>query len=57
MEIINWLEKRGVNINKPIKFPLSRVDIADAIGVTSVHLSRVSVELREEKVVDCRTTG
>lgn len=54
MEIINRLEKRGANISKPIKFPLSRVDIADAIGVTSVHLSRISVELREEKIVDCR---
>jgi len=54
MDIINRLEKRGVNINKDIKFPLSRVDIADAIGVTSVHLSRVSVELREDNIVDCR---
>lgn len=54
MEIINRLKKRGVNIYKPIKFPLSRVDIADAIGVTSVHLSRVSVELRDEGIVDCR---
>lgn len=54
MDIIRRLDKRGVNINKPIKFPLSRVDIADAIGITSVHLSRVSVELREENIVDCR---
>lgn len=54
MEIIKRLEKRGVDINRPVMFPLSRVDIADAIGVTSVHLSRVSVELREEGIVDCR---
>lgn len=54
MDIVNRLQKRGVDIDKPIHFPLSRVDIADAIGITSVHLSRVSVELREQGVVDCR---
>jgi len=52
--MISRLESRGVDISKPIFFPLTREEIADAIGVTSVHLCRVSVELRRSNVVDCR---
>lgn len=36
-----------------IEFPLTQDDIADAIGVTPVHVSRVTKELREAGIVDC----
>ncbi len=53
-ELIERLSQRGVNIDQPIDIPLSREDIADAIGVTSVHLSRISADLRKQGIVDCR---
>lgn len=39
--------------NNSIEFPLTQDDIADAIGVTPVHVSRVTKELREAGIVDC----
>ena len=52
--MVSRLKERGVDISQSIFFPLTREEIADAIGVTSVHLCRVSVELRKIKIVDCR---
>ncbi|MCK5727378.1 MAG: Crp/Fnr family transcriptional regulator [Thiotrichaceae bacterium] len=54
LEIIKRLTERGVDTSKPIIFPLSRIDIADAVGITPVHLGRVSVELSNENIVVCR---
>lgn len=53
-DLVDRLEKRGLDIHQTMVFPLSREDIADAIGITPVHLSRVSVELSNEQVVECR---
>jgi CRP-like cAMP-binding protein len=53
-QMVSRLKERGVDISQSIFFPLTREEIADAIGVTSVHLCRVSVELRKLKIVDCR---
>ncbi len=52
--LITRLERRGVDTTQLIEFPLTREDIADAVGITSVHLSRISAELRLQGVVDCR---
>ena len=54
MELVERLERRGVDVGERMPFPLSRVDIADAIGITSVHLGRVSVELSQSDIVECR---
>ena len=53
-KMLNRLKERGADISKPVYFPLTREEIADAIGITSVHLCRISVELRRSKIVDCR---
>lgn len=52
--ILKKLEERGVSTKGSIDFPLMREDIADAIGITSVHLSRLSTELAKDKIIDCR---
>lgn len=52
--IVSRLQERGVDTSKSIYFPLTREEIADAIGITSVHLCRISVELRRLNIVDCR---
>ena len=54
LEIIKRLSERGVDTTLSITFPLSRIDIADAVGITPVHLGRVSVELSNENIVICR---
>ena len=53
-QMVSRLKGRGVDITQSIFFPLTREEIADAIGVTSVHLCRVSVELRKLNIIDCR---
>ncbi|MCK5812666.1 MAG: Crp/Fnr family transcriptional regulator [Cocleimonas sp.] len=54
VDLIERLKRRGVDVNSTVDFPLSRVDIADAIGITPVHLGRVSVELSQNEIVECR---
>ena len=54
MDLVERLKRRGVDINGLVDFPLSRIDIADAIGITPVHLGRVSVELSQDDIVECR---
>ncbi len=54
LDLIERLERRGVDINGVVDFPLARIDIADAIGITPVHLGRVSVELSQDDIVECR---
>ncbi|HHJ21029.1 MAG TPA: Crp/Fnr family transcriptional regulator [Gammaproteobacteria bacterium] len=53
-DIIARLKDRGVSLKDTIDFPITHEELADAIGVTPVHLSRVSSELRKEKILDCR---
>lgn len=52
--LIERLGRRGVDTSQLVEFPLTREDIADAVGITSVHLSRISAELRSQGIVDCR---
>jgi len=53
-ELVTRLAQRGIAVDQSIEIPLNREDIADAIGVTSVHLSRISASLRKRGIVDCR---
>ncbi len=54
INILEKLERRGMDISQDIDFPLTHEDVADAIGITSVHMCRVAVELRKAGIVDCR---
>ena len=54
IDLVARLERRGIDITQTIDFPLSRINIADAIGITPVHLGRVSVQLRQDEIVDFR---
>jgi len=54
LDLVTRLKRRGVDIEANVHLPLSRIDIADAIGVTPVHLGRVSVELSQQGIVECR---
>jgi len=53
LELIRKVDERHGMNNNTIEFPLTQDDIADAIGVTPVHVSRVAKELRLKKIVDC----
>lgn len=53
-DLVERLARRGMDVEGTLAFPLSREDIADAIGITPVHLSRVSVELSNANIVECR---
>ncbi len=52
--LIERLERRGIDTSQMVEFPLTREDIADAVGITAVHLSRISAELRARNIVECR---
>ena len=54
VNILEKLSRRGVDITKNIDFPLTHENIADAIGITPVHMCRVAVEMRQSGIVDCR---
>jgi CRP-like cAMP-binding protein len=54
IELVARLKRRGIDITQTIDFPLSRINIADAIGITPVHLGRISVQLRQDEIVDFR---
>ncbi len=54
LDLIERLSVRGVDISQSISFPLNHEDIADAVGITPVHLSRLSSEMRSLGIVDCR---
>ena len=53
LELFRKMDERHAMHNNSIEFPLTQDDIADAIGVTPVHVSRVAKELREKEIVDC----
>ncbi len=54
VNLLRKLETRGVDISQTVDFPLTHEDVADAIGITSVHMCRVAIELRRAGIVDCR---
>jgi len=54
IDLVQRLAERKVDINGVISIPLTREDMADAIGVTPIHLSRVITELSKAKIVECK---
>lgn len=54
IELVKRLAERKVDVNGVIAIPLTREDIANAIGVTPIHLSRVITELSKANIVECK---
>lgn len=53
LELFRKMDVRHGVVDNSIEFPLTQDDVADAIGVTPVHVSRVAKELRDKRIVDC----
>ncbi len=52
LRLFERLKARGANPQGRIEVPLTQEHIADIVGVTPVHVSRVCSELRAERIVD-----
>jgi CRP-like cAMP-binding protein len=51
LELYRRLKLRGLNRDYTIQFPLLQEDIADALGLTTVHVNRTLHSLREDKLL------
>jgi CRP/FNR family transcriptional regulator, anaerobic regulatory protein len=54
LEIHDRLTARGLADKEGFEFPARQDDIADALGLTSVHVSRTLVDLRKRGLIDFR---
>ncbi|MEO1969860.1 MAG: Crp/Fnr family transcriptional regulator [Sphingomonadaceae bacterium] len=54
MELFTRLKLIGMTSGNSCGFPLTQNDLADATGVTPVHLNRVMQDMRREKLVELR---
>jgi CRP-like cAMP-binding protein len=54
IDLVKRLAERKVDIDGVISIPLTREDMADAIGVTPIHLSRVITELSKANILECK---
>jgi CRP/FNR family transcriptional regulator, anaerobic regulatory protein len=54
VEIYDRLQRRGMANGKGCPFPLRRNDVADALGLSKVHISRALRALRAQALVDIR---
>jgi len=52
IETFERLRQRGMTNGTTCRFPLRRVDIADAVGLSRVHLMRALRELRSQALVE-----
>lgn len=52
LELYRRLQLRGLNNGYTIPFPLNQADIADTLGLTSIHVSRSLQALREEGILE-----
>jgi CRP-like cAMP-binding protein len=52
LELFKRMELRGLNNGLTITFPLKQADVADMLGLTSVHVSRTLENLREEGLLE-----
>lgn len=52
LELRARLERRGLADGNRMPFPLRQRDIADTLGLTPVHVSRVMTALRSQGVID-----
>ncbi|WP_148863713.1 Crp/Fnr family transcriptional regulator [Marinobacter fonticola] len=51
LEISKRLEKTNIDVTNHLQLPLTQTILADALGLSAVHVNRVFKELREEKLV------
>lgn len=51
LEISKRLEKTNVVCGNPLNLPLTQTILADALGLSAVHVNRVFKELREENLI------
>lgn len=56
LEISKRLQKTNVTINNHLTLPLTQTLLADALGLSAVHVNRVFKELREENLIE-QTNG
>jgi CRP/FNR family transcriptional regulator len=54
VETYDRLRRRGMADDTSCPFPLRRNDVADAVGLSKVHVSRALRELRSQALVDIR---
>ncbi len=52
LELYHRLRLRGLNRGYSIQFPLKQEDIADTLGLTTIHVNRTLHALRDEGLVD-----
>ena len=52
LEIMGRQDKRGYVHNQMLKFPLKQIHLADALGLTQVHVNRVLKRLREGGLIE-----
>lgn len=52
LEIMRRLDKRGRVHNQMFNFPLKQLHLADALGLTQVHVNRVLKRLRESGMIE-----
>jgi CRP-like cAMP-binding protein len=53
-EIITRLDSVGLAPNKSVQIPLTQATLADALGLSAVHVNRVAQELRSEGLITWR---
>lgn len=51
LELYQRLKFRGLNSGCTVPFPLSQEDIADTLGLTTIHVNRTLHKLREENLI------
>jgi len=52
LEIVGRQDKRGYVHNQMLKFPLKQIHLADALGLTQVHVNRVLKRLRDGGLIE-----
>ena len=52
LRLIRRLAARGLVSDRTVSFPLRQQHIADTVGLTAVHVSRIISALRKQEVVD-----
>jgi CRP-like cAMP-binding protein len=51
LELYQRLKFRGLNNGYIVPFPLSQEDIADTLGLTTIHVNRTLHKLRQENLI------
>lgn len=55
-ELLVRLKAVGLGDDDSFNFPITQLDLADAFGITSVHMSRVYSALRADRLIDVSRT-